>query len=91
MKLIVVLIVPGALPGAPPEAQPAAPAWAGLTCREREVAALVGRALTNRQIARRLGISTHTVNFHLRRIFGKLGIQSRVHLAQIAKTHAGAG
>ena len=58
--------------------------------REREVADLVGRALTNQQIARRLGISTHTVNFHLRRIFGKLGIQSRVNLAQIAQAHADA-
>jgi DNA-binding CsgD family transcriptional regulator len=61
---------------------PSTPAgWGRLTDRERDVARLAGRALTNRQIATRLGISTHTVNFHLRQIFGKLGISSRVSLA----------
>lgn len=82
MKLIVVVITPGTQVAA-------APGWDGLTGREREVASLVGRALTNQQIAHRLGISTHTVNYHLRRIFGKLGIQSRVNLAQLAQTPAG--
>ena len=57
--------------------------WLDLTERERAVAYLAGRALTNQQIANRLGISAHTVNFHLRHIFRKLGIASRVHLARI--------
>jgi DNA-binding CsgD family transcriptional regulator len=57
----------------------------GLTRREAAVAALVGRALTNQQIARRLSISTHTVNYHLRQIFRKLAIPSRVHLAMLAR------
>src|SRR5687768_13958167 len=43
-----------------------------LTDRERAVAGLAGQALTNQQIANRLGISPHTVNFHLRQIFRKL-------------------
>ncbi|MDQ7905663.1 helix-turn-helix transcriptional regulator [Phytohabitans sp. ZYX-F-186] len=65
------------------ERQPADTEWASLTDRERAVACLAGQALTNQQIARRLKISPHTVNFHLRRIFQKLGIDSRVSLAQI--------
>lgn len=58
----------------------------GLTGQETAVAALVGQALTNQQIANRLGISPHTVNFHLRQIFRKLEIGSRVHLARLAET-----
>jgi DNA-binding CsgD family transcriptional regulator len=54
-----------------------------LTDREKAVAALAAQALTNQQIANRLGISTHTVNFHLRQIFRKLGIESRVQLARL--------
>jgi DNA-binding CsgD family transcriptional regulator len=56
--------------------------WFDLTDRERAVACLAGRALTNQQIANRLGISPHTVNFHLRQIFRKLDIESRVQLAR---------
>lgn len=55
--------------------------WESLTERERAVATLAGEALTNWQIARRLCISPHTVNFHLRQVFRKLGIASRVSLA----------
>ena len=56
---------------------------AGLSVRERQVALLAGEALTNRQIATRLGVSPHTVNFHLRQIFQKLGIASRVELVRV--------
>jgi DNA-binding CsgD family transcriptional regulator len=55
--------------------------WEQLTERERMVARMAGQALTNQQIARRLQITTHTVNFHLRQIFRKLHISSRVSLA----------
>ena len=52
-----------------------------LTGRERQIAALVGEGMSNRDIARQLGISKRTVDAHLEHIFGKLGISSRVQLA----------
>jgi len=52
-----------------------------LTGREREVAALVAQGLRYRDVAEQLRISDHTVKNHLRRIFHKLQIRSRVELA----------
>jgi DNA-binding CsgD family transcriptional regulator len=40
------------------------------------------RGLTNRQIASRISCSPHTMNFHLRNIFRKLGIASRIEIAR---------
>jgi len=51
-----------------------------LSNRERVIARYVGEGMTNRQIAARLYLSPHTVNFHLRQIFRKLDINSRVRL-----------
>ncbi|HET6481808.1 MAG TPA: LuxR C-terminal-related transcriptional regulator [Actinoplanes sp.] len=65
--------------------------WDLLSARESEIAELVGQALTNRQIAGRAGISPHTVNFHLRHIFQKFGIASRVELAALLHRRAAAG
>jgi DNA-binding CsgD family transcriptional regulator len=48
-----------------------------LTAREHEVLALVADGLRNREIAERLGITEHTVKFHLAAVFGKLGATSR--------------
>jgi DNA-binding CsgD family transcriptional regulator len=48
-----------------------------LTRREREVAALAARGLTNRRIASELSISEHTVANHIARILKKLGLGSR--------------
>ncbi|MGE5361738.1 MAG: helix-turn-helix domain-containing protein [Bacteroidales bacterium] len=48
-----------------------------LTEREGEVLALVSEGLPNKGIAARLGISEHTVKFHLSSIFSKLGVSSR--------------
>ena len=59
--------------------------WGLLTDLEREIAELVRQALTNRQIATRVGKSPHTVNYHLRQIFRKLGLASRVELAALAR------
>ncbi|MFI5618761.1 LuxR C-terminal-related transcriptional regulator [Streptomyces sp. NPDC051567] len=54
--------------------------WESLTKTERKVAELVAGGLTNRQAAHRLFISPHTVGFHLRQIYRKLGIRSRTSL-----------
>jgi DNA-binding CsgD family transcriptional regulator len=52
-----------------------------LTSREREVALLVERGLTNRQIASELSLSERTVENHVGRILKKLGFSSRARLA----------
>lgn len=52
------------------------------------ISSLVSDGLTNRQIATRVGLSAHTVNYHLRKIFRKLGINSRVELARIVNSTA---
>jgi DNA-binding CsgD family transcriptional regulator len=57
--------------------------WESLTDTERAVAEQVAEGLTNAQVAERMFLSRHTVDFNLRRIFGKLGIRSRVALARI--------
>ena len=51
-----------------------------LTEREQSVAALVGRGLTNRQVAAELYVSQKAVEYHLSNIYGKLGIRSRQEL-----------
>jgi DNA-binding CsgD family transcriptional regulator len=58
--------------------------WDSLTDTERRIAGLVAQGLSNRQVAGRVFLSTHTVAFHLRHVFCKLGITSRVQLARIA-------
>ncbi|MCX2947824.1 helix-turn-helix transcriptional regulator [Lentzea sp. NEAU-D7] len=58
--------------------------WDSLTGTEQKVARLVADGLTNRQVAKELFISPHTVGFHLRQIYRKLAIGSRVDLARIA-------
>ncbi len=52
-----------------------------LTAREREVALLVARGLTNRRIALELSISEHTVANHVRKILKKLGLRSRAQIS----------
>ena len=48
---------------------------------------VVAEGLTNRQVAERLFVSPHTVNSHLRHVFSKLGITSRVELARLARDY----
>jgi DNA-binding CsgD family transcriptional regulator len=55
--------------------------WESLTATERAVSLLVAEGLTNGAVARRLYISPHTVNTHLRHVFTKLGVSNRVALA----------
>jgi DNA-binding NarL/FixJ family response regulator len=52
-----------------------------LTLREREISTLVAQALSNKEIARKLGLTEGTVKVHLHNIFDKLGLQNRTQLA----------
>jgi DNA-binding CsgD family transcriptional regulator len=61
--------------------------WDSLTPAEQNVAHLVGEGLDNDAIADRLFISGRTVQSHLTRIYAKLGITSRVRLANEATRH----
>jgi DNA-binding NarL/FixJ family response regulator len=54
------------------------------TARERDVLALAALGLTNRSIAERLGISDHTVKFHLASAYAKLGARSRTQAVRRA-------
>ncbi len=54
-----------------------------LTRREREVAALVARGLTNRQVARELSISERTAANHVAKILTKLGLTSRTQIGAL--------
>src|SRR5262249_40314990 len=52
-----------------------------LSAREHEVAVLVARGLTNRQIAEQLVIAPRTADNHVQHIFDKLGVSSRAQVA----------
>ena len=54
-----------------------APAGSALTARELDVLRLVARGLSNKEIAADLGITTHTVKYHLAAVLEKLGVRSR--------------
>jgi DNA-binding CsgD family transcriptional regulator len=62
--------------------------WASLTPTEHDVVRLVGEGLTNKDIAARLFVSPRTVESHLGHAYTKLGLSSRVQLAQEAVRHA---
>jgi len=58
-----------------------------LTARELEVLGLLSAGMTNKEIASRLGITEHTIKFHVNAILGKLGAETRteavVHAARL--------
>ena len=63
--------------------------WYALTDSELRVVAHVVDGLTNREIATLLAISRHTVDAHLKHIYIKLGIHTRVELTVLALQHSG--
>jgi DNA-binding CsgD family transcriptional regulator len=56
-------------------------AYQELTAQERQIAVLAGDGLSNAEIGEQLYLSPRTVEWHLRNVFGKLGIRSRRQLA----------
>jgi DNA-binding CsgD family transcriptional regulator len=62
--------------------------WASLTEAERRAATLISEGHTNKSAASALGVSINTVGTHLRAVFEKLGVQSRVQLANCLAGHA---
>jgi DNA-binding NarL/FixJ family response regulator len=53
-----------------------------LTAREREIAELVAAGRTNREVAEQLVLSARTIDAHLRNVYAKLGVRSRVELTR---------
>lgn len=72
---------------ASPEAQPASVLTGKLTEREVDVLRLVGRGLSNSEIADRLHLSEGTVRNHISIIFSKLNVSDRTHAAILAIRH----
>ncbi|MBD0843023.1 response regulator [Streptomyces sp. TRM68416] len=65
-------------------AEPENEQLAHLSDREREILALIGEGLTNRQIGQRLYLAEKTVKNHISRLLAKLGVERRVQAAVIA-------
>ncbi|MEU1473945.1 response regulator transcription factor [Streptomyces sp. NPDC005760] len=68
----------------PTQAPELAPELASLSPREREILALIGDGLTNREIGKRLYLSEKTVKNHISRLLAKLGVHRRVQAAVLA-------
>ncbi|OBA78154.1 transcriptional regulator [Mycobacterium sp. 1164966.3] len=71
------------------ERKRASSGWASLTRAEHDVVKLVSEGLGNKEIAARLFVSPRTVHAHLTHIYTKLGLSSRLQLAQEAARHSG--
>ena len=68
----------------PAETPAMAPELASLSPRERDILALIGDGLTNREIGKKLYLSEKTVKNHISRLLAKLGVQRRVQAAVLA-------
>jgi DNA-binding NarL/FixJ family response regulator len=73
-------------PVPPASDRPSANASSALTRWEKEIAALIARDLTNRQIAQELVLSERTVENHVANILKKLGLHSRERVAVVRRT-----
>ena len=62
-----------------------------LTSREREIADLVAAGRTNREVAEQLVLSAKTIEAHLRNIYAKLGVRSRVELSREVQRDSASG
>ncbi len=71
--------MPAPPPSAPADAVPS-PAEAELTAREKEVLHLLLDGLLYKEIAETMGVSSHTVNFHIQKIYQKLHCRSRAQV-----------
>ena len=60
-----------------------------LTAKEIQIAILVWEGMTNREIGRIVGTSEQVIKNHLRSIFDKLGVWSRLELAMYVASHGG--
>jgi ATP/maltotriose-dependent transcriptional regulator MalT len=57
-----------------------------LSKREREVLRLIGFGLTNKEVAKRLGVAPETIKSHIKHIFRKLAVERRTHA--VSKGHS---
>ncbi len=60
-----------------------------MTARERETVELIGEGLSNKEIAARLNIATHTVKSHVRNVMEKLGLHTRLQIAAFSHRTVG--
>ncbi|MFG2138470.1 response regulator [Streptomyces sp. NPDC048650] len=72
------------LRGEEAETEPEEDALATLSPREREILALIGEGMTNRQIGKRLYLSEKTIKNHISRLLAKLGVERRIQAAVLA-------
>jgi LuxR family maltose regulon positive regulatory protein len=72
-------------PAAPAPSRSKDPALDPLTDREKEILVSLANGMSNKEIARRVFVSENTVKFHLKNIFLKLAVSSRLHAIQAAR------
>ena len=83
-----IVFSPGLLAGTQPQPGSARKPPSGalqdpLTPREMDVLGMLSDGLSNKEVARRLHISEHTVKYHLSSVFGKLGVSSRTEAVMV--------
>lgn len=80
--------LPGAAPAEPPPPLERRERWPQLTQRQREIVRWAAQGLSNKQIARQLGISPETVKTHLHHVFEREGISGRMALVASLRAEA---